>query len=243
MRPQRTYIVAATPRTGSYLLCGGLEATGIAGRPSEAFTPDFEGIWRRLWSLDPCAGFWDYFREAIRYGTTSNGVYGLKIHWMHIARLAQDASFAGESADVLAQLFTGAVFVNIVRQDLRAQALSYLRALQTNEWWRMEGVVNDQRNGAVPVFDAAAIERLERELVSQQSAWERYFVERHIEPLVVEYEALTEDYRGQLARVLDFLGLDASAAATIPPPRLLRQADRLTAQWSQLMEAACLPAG
>ena len=34
-----TYIVASTMRTGSYLLCEGLEATRRAGHPREIFWP------------------------------------------------------------------------------------------------------------------------------------------------------------------------------------------------------------
>ena len=236
MVPQRRYIVAATPRTGSYLLCGGLEATWVAGRPAEAFVPEFQHIWRRLWSLDRNAGFDQYFQAAIRHGTGSNGIYGLKIHWLQVGALARHASLCEPGADVLERLFPNSQFVNIVRRDRTAQALSYLRALQTNEWWHIDGVVNDQRNGAQPVFDAAAVRRLAHGLTLQQAAWEEYFAQRGIEPLTIEYEALVEDYHRQIQRVLEFLGLDASPARTIPPPVLVRQSDALTLEWRELLQ-------
>jgi LPS sulfotransferase NodH len=233
-----TYIIAVTPRTGSYLLCEGLEATGIAGRPTEVFSPDFQDIWRERWSLGQNASFAEYLRAALRHGTTSNGVYGLKIHWMHVGRLARDACFPGDCSGVLDHLFPGSQFVNIVRQDQRAQALSYFRALATNEWWRIESIANNQKNATRPAFDAAAVLALEADLAQQQLAWTQYFLKHRLNPLIVEYEALAEDFRGQVARVLRFLGLNDAIARAIPEPRLIRQADDLTLRWRRQMETA-----
>jgi LPS sulfotransferase NodH len=127
----QTYIVASTPRTGSSLLCEGLWQTGIAGRPGEVFAPDFRHLWYRRWCLNPHAGFDAYLRAAASNGTTPNGVFGFKIQWMHVPVLAREA---GASPDtVLDVLFPGAVFVNTVRRDRRAQALSWYRAEVTGE--------------------------------------------------------------------------------------------------------------
>jgi len=141
-----------------------------------------------------------------------------------------------ESDDVLERLFPGARFLNIVRRDRRAQALSYFRARATDEWEKVEGIDSVPRN--VPPFNADAILALEADLTRQQEAWKRYFLKRGIVPLVIEYETLASDYRGEIARALRFLGLDASVARAIPPPRLVRQADEVTACWRRLMETA-----
>jgi LPS sulfotransferase NodH len=37
MTPDRSYIVCATPRSGSTLVCHALGETGVAGRPEEYF--------------------------------------------------------------------------------------------------------------------------------------------------------------------------------------------------------------
>jgi trehalose 2-sulfotransferase len=225
------YIVASTPRTGSYLLCEGLQSSGIAGRPTEVFSPDFQAIWRRRWGMSQNAGFAEYFQRAIRHGTTSNGVYGLKIHWMHVQTLATQAGFAGAYDDILEYLFPQSRFVHMTRRDRRAQAISYYRALSTNEWWQIEGVENDQSNGSTPVFDAAAILALEREVSHQEDGWQQYFRKRDLKPLVVEYETLAAEYPAQVARVLSYLGLDSSVASSVPPPRLVQQSDAQSLSW------------
>ena len=37
MKPDCSYLVCATPRSGSTLVCHALEETGVAGRPEEYF--------------------------------------------------------------------------------------------------------------------------------------------------------------------------------------------------------------
>lgn len=106
---QRSYLVCATPRSGSTLLCEALETTGVAGRPREYFEALKEtGIPRRprefFWGLrspevarllaeprldvtqerDPTWSRDEYVRHleaAIAEGTTDNGVFAAKLMW------------------------------------------------------------------------------------------------------------------------------------------------------------------
>ncbi|HEV2837128.1 MAG TPA: Stf0 family sulfotransferase [Pyrinomonadaceae bacterium] len=238
IEPRRRYIVAATPRTGSSLLCEALKTTTVAGRPDEVFAPAFRDTWYGHLGIKGPVSFKDYLSVALRYGTTANGVYGLKIQWMHVATLAREATFAGNSEDVLEHLFPGAAFINIVRRDRRGQALSWYRAEITNEWWRWAKDGNGSRSRPEPPFDAEAVHAIEIEIDRHQLAWERYFRKRRIKPLTIEYEDLVQDYCGQVARVLDFLDLEVWRAWLMPPAPLARQSDHLTVRWRQLMDQA-----
>ncbi len=108
--PRRSYLVCATPRSGSTLLCETLLSTGVAGRPREYFEALKEtGLPRRpreyFWGLrspevirllphdanidhaaerSPTWEREDYRRHfdwAVREGTTPNGVFGAKMMW------------------------------------------------------------------------------------------------------------------------------------------------------------------
>jgi LPS sulfotransferase NodH len=230
------YIIASSPRTGSFLLSGGLEATGSAGRPNELFCPGLQHFWRHRWGLEEHCDFGSYLRAAVRYGTTSNGVFGLKLHWMHLKSLATAAGVIGNEARVLEALFPSARFIHIIRNDLRAQALSYFRALQTGKWWQINEIDNAQKRFQKLIFDPAAVLALEKLLFCYEQAWRRYFLEWRIPFLTIQYEILAADYRGEIARVLSFLGLDSSAASRLPPPRLRRQADAITVKWRKRMD-------
>jgi trehalose 2-sulfotransferase len=223
------YVVGATPRTGSSLLCEGLSATGTAGFPNEPFAPDFRAMWLQAWGLPDDVSPLAYAAEALRRGT-AGGVTAIKIQWMHIAPLAESLGRAEDG--VLSWLLPNARYVHVVRRDRVAQALSWFRAIETNEWWRF----GDAPVPAAPDLDVAAVYDLERHIANQDSAWRAFFERHGIEPLVVEYEALAGDYRGEVARVLSFLGLPPSAADTVPAPRLRRQADGVTEEWRRRVE-------
>ncbi|WP_046867877.1 Stf0 family sulfotransferase [Microvirga massiliensis] len=233
-----TYVVASTPRSGSTLLCEGLEATGIVGRPAEVFAPAFTTMWKRYWSLAPDCSFELYLQSALAYGTTANGVYGLKIHWEHVSELAKACFVTGEPSTVLNALFPGTVFINIVRNDRRAQALSLFRAMETNEWCRFDGAPLPEADVGSLVFDHHRVSMLESAIGAQQAGWERYFAVNRSIVLTIEYEQLDQNYRGEIARVVEFLGGDPTAASDIPEPRLKRQSDEVNRRWRMAMESA-----
>jgi LPS sulfotransferase NodH len=52
----------------------------------------------------------------------------------------------------------------------------------------------------------------------------------------MDYETLEADYRGEITRVLEFLGQDPTVAEHVPPPRLVRQRDALTDEWHRRMD-------
>lgn len=226
------YIVAATPRTGSSLLCECLCATRVAGFPNEPFAPDFRWMWRRRWGLPDSVAAPVYAQTALRHGTSPNGIVAFKIQWMHVAVLACD--LGRSEGNVLSWLLPSARFVNIVRRDRRAQALSWFRAIATNQWWQFE----EREAPAPPSPGLEPVRRLEWHIEAQQNAWLAHFAARGIVPLTVEYEALDEDFRHEIGRVLEFLGLDASPARALPPPLLSRQADAITAAWRERLEPA-----
>lgn len=109
-RPDRSYIVCATPRSGSTLVCHALRETGVAGRPEEYFESlqrsgrprqpheYFHGVedrsildhlGERTDDQDPLARkpLWSqaaydrYLDWVFEAGTTDNGVFGTKLMW------------------------------------------------------------------------------------------------------------------------------------------------------------------
>lgn len=110
MQPNRSYLVCATPRSGSTLVCHALEETGVAGRPEEYFEalrhsgrprrPEeyFLGVedqsirdhlGERSVGSDPQprsplwsrAAYDRYLEWALEAGSTDNGVFGAKLMW------------------------------------------------------------------------------------------------------------------------------------------------------------------
>jgi trehalose 2-sulfotransferase len=118
MKPMLSYLVCATPRSGSTLLCHELDRTGLAGhpqeyfealrrsglprRPHEYFDPDdHANIVERLafrempdGSARPSllwhpATYGKYLAWALEEGTTPNGVFGAKLMWGYLGDFAE----------------------------------------------------------------------------------------------------------------------------------------------------------
>ncbi len=111
MTPVRSYLVCATPRSGSTLVCQALKATRVAGTPEEYFEALLHswqgspsgGLLRAAWMIGrssitwasagsaddppPRSPLWSrtaydrYLEWAMEAGTTPNGVFGAKLMW------------------------------------------------------------------------------------------------------------------------------------------------------------------
>lgn len=76
MDPKESYLIAACPRTGSWLLTYALQDFGTVGMPDEYFAQDIEAFWSDKWGVVPPAeggSYRDYLDAAFRTGTSSNG--------------------------------------------------------------------------------------------------------------------------------------------------------------------------
>ena len=128
MTPSVSYLVCATGRSGSNLLCGLLRGRGSpAGRRSTSVAGTIPR-WARRWGA---SGPVEYVHGAIREGTR-NGVFGAKVMWFHmpnlLAKLEAVQGRIVEERALLEGTFPGLRFVWIRRDDVVAQAVSYAKA-------------------------------------------------------------------------------------------------------------------
>jgi LPS sulfotransferase NodH len=251
--PATAYLVCATPRSGSTLLCETLRATGVAGSPREHFEVlrhsglprqpreylaglDDRGALEPLAPLRPAApppaepaeAWWARIRRA---GRSPNGVWGGKLMWGHVEDLVArarelDGLRDADLADVLHALLGRDVrFVLVRRADKVAQAVSLWRAIQTQRW-RAEASGPAPRERAEYRF--AAIDHLVAQLEHDEAAWQRWFRAARLRPLHLPYEQLSAEPCATVAGVLHFLGLPAD---DVPAPALRHQRDARSRAW------------
>src|ERR1700721_3947051 len=133
----RSYLICATPRTGSYLLCDALRSTGMAGNPTEYFSYSYEKHWSQVWGAKDLDS---YLRHVLDSTTTPNGIFGVKSHpWQFdyfVRKLAGRAPVLyAERPAILAKWFPDLKYVWLKRRNKLRQAISYAKCLQTNVWW------------------------------------------------------------------------------------------------------------
>src|SRR5437660_9519697 len=94
-----SYIICTAPRTGSTLLAEALKATGCAGRPAEYFDihAHNEQYWIRTLGIRNDA---EYIEKVVEAGTTSNGVFGLKVHFHQLRAVHAKLLAAAQSQKV-----------------------------------------------------------------------------------------------------------------------------------------------
>jgi trehalose 2-sulfotransferase len=251
VRPQRAYVVCATPRSGSTLLCEMLIDSGVAGRPAEdiehlrlrgrpneprEYFADVED--RSVLELLPASapprphagGIEERLAAVIAYATTPNGVFGTKVMWGYMAdlqeRLAELPGFGGlGDAERISGLLGDVRYVHVHREDHLAQAVSMWRAVQTRAW-RAE---ND--DAVEPVYSYSGIEHLAHQLESHNRAWNRWFDAQGIEPFRVRYSELAEDPGRVLQQTLDFIGVHEASQIDPPAPSMRRQSGAQSREW------------
>jgi LPS sulfotransferase NodH len=226
-------IVCATQRSGSTLLCELLKATGVAGVPAEWFQhfkdtgladqprqymaglhdPQVNAL---LPPFDPGTPETEFdFAAVRRAGTTPNGVFAAKIMWSHT-----DDLWARLKGRTLEDEFGPLRYIQVIRRDKVAQAVSLWTAIQTQAWRDGEPARSE------PVYSRAAIAHLVEWLELGERAWTAWLA--HRDPDVVVYEDFVRDPSPVVEAIA---GVPASA------PPLKRQANHRSAAWIERFHA------
>jgi len=231
IQPHTSYLICATQRSGSYLLCDALQHTGLAGQPIEYFAPIVRHYLSREWGITSER---EYLNKVLEVGTTPNGVCGMKVHmnqfrpWLRT--LPQLPGYQGLAApEILSTIFPNLSYIWITRRDKVQQAVSYLKARRTSMWWQTDRTPLSA--GAPPAFDFEAIDRSVQWIEQEESAWQDYFNAQSIKPLVVIYEELVQRYATTVCQVLEYLNIPQPTNLVIAEPRVRKQADRSSEEW------------
>jgi LPS sulfotransferase NodH len=254
-QPARAYLVCATPRSGSTLLCEMLRATGRAGNPLEHFeTLRSSGLPRQprqyftdlpdaavhalLAETDPgtpdVRGPEAWWNGVLAAGQGEDGTWGGKLMWGHVPDLLDRArglpGLAGADLEtILRALLGNPRLVFVTRADKLSQAVSLWRAAQSRSWRAGVG----ERRETELVYSFAAIDHLRRQLSEHEAAWADWFAGSGISPIQVAYEELDAEPRQVVAGVAEALELEAGQ---VPNPPLTRQRDELSAAWLERFE-------
>jgi trehalose 2-sulfotransferase len=235
----KAYVIAATPRSGSFYLSELLWNTGICGRPSEYVRIEDVELWQ---GLHGCKSYNEYLHFYLIQGWTRNGVFGAKLMWEQLVRLAEDLLCKdnltdNKIADGISYAFDDCKYVVLRREDKLRQAISYYRALSTNKWHK---TIEDLPEAHQPIeFDANRIDSLKADILAQEQRWQMYLSEVGAKYITVTYEDVQIKPEKCISTILDFLEIPGDRK--LVPGQLLRQADAVTERWVQIYENSRVP--
>ena len=207
------YVICSCPRSGSTLMARALEQMG-AGRPDEYLNPTHnttDGVQPRpgFMQPEPLA----YIQRMIA-DNTIQGIFGLKTHYIHLARNPQIASQREA-------LFPNAKYISITRRNILRQAISASIASQDDAWISTSPTAKKAKLSYIGVLKHLFILSQEIEL------WEAFYKRNGISPYRVVYEDLECNYTATMQGVASYLGLTAD----IPPEPIAKQADAAAETW------------
>lgn len=238
--PKLSYTIWFSQRTGSTLLCRALQSTGIAGKPGEwlnCYTPsdfnlldkyqlrNYAELQQRLWQL----------------GTTSNGVFGLKVavfepYFSKILDTFKQFpgcdSKANNRVEIWNNAFPNCKHIYITRRNKVRLAVSWWKAIQSQEWHREQGklpLAADLRDK----YCYEAIDHLFAECSMREAAIQEFFAESSIVPITIVYEDFILAYEETIKNLLNCLELPNAQNVSINPPQLQKLADDISEEWVQ----------
>lgn len=238
----KSYILCATPRTGSTLLCDLLAATKQCGKPDSFFMRNLDPEWKQAWGLplegepEDSAYCRAMLKGAIEAGRGGTDIFGLRLMRATLPDLIDmiDKVHPGHRTDraKLKAAFGDILYIHLSRRDKLAQAVSLVKAEQTGLWH----VAPDGREierlspPAEPVYDFNRIAAQLAELEAFETAWTDWFTAEKIEPLTILYEDLAMDPGAQVARICEALGKPAPEPETLKPG-VAKLADAASRDW------------
>jgi len=253
MHPHTSYLIVATPRSGSYLLCEGMIRTRLAGNPTEYFgLVQTQEIMKHLGTSD----YKQCLDWILAQGTTPNGVFGAKDIWRFhgaVVRHLREALGDEELPEhkLLFKAFPNLHYIWITRRDKVKQAISYSKAIQTDEWVDLrhrpssEPTMTNQPASAYEsegsdrqkpelTFDYGTIERLRCDLEQNDLEIQQYFETFGIQPFKVVYEDFVDAFEETIQHILDFLHIPRPARLALGKELTLqKQANNQSEEWLQ----------
>ncbi len=251
MHPNVSYLIMATPRSGSFLLCEGLINTNLAGRPTEYFGPAQIKLLLKEWDVPDYATCLAHILEK---GTTPNGVFGAKIIWQFIEYFVDHLrDIPGYEKlpmpQLMSTIFPHMSYIWITRRDKVRQAISYWKALQTNHWIGFEGwqppaqippqkrvlTENEKQHLSKKevIFDFKTIERLRRDIEEDELEIQQYFTACGVQPFKVVYEDFVDTYEETVSQILAYLQIPLPAQLVFGERKLKKQTNEQSEEWVQ----------
>ena len=209
----RGYAICTEPRSGSSYLCRLLESTGVLGHPREYFNVQ---ALRRFGVPDYPEDPEGQLAAIPRLSATPNGVYGLKIFTTH---------FDAVAATRWAVRLPGLAFISLQRRDLLGQAISHVRAMQTQQWTSR---IEARRE---PVYNAGLINNELVRLARCETRWRYYFARNGVQPLHLVYEDLEADPMAAVEAVCRLMGLEETPGIDPSEVGITVQRDSLNEDW------------
>lgn len=203
---QLRYILCSSPRSGSSLISDMLFRTALAGDPLEYLNIKMLEYYGKL--HPELKRIEEYLKHIEARRTSSNGVFGIKLHFYQARMIWQ-----GKEAEGVRHLARYDKRILVTRRDKVAQAVSLYRAQKTQIWSSEDRnlmSLDDPRRGVKVAYDQGRIARALAQIENEEAGWRFYLRQANLSYKEICYEDFIADYKRQSVELLKSLGVDAT---------------------------------
>lgn len=213
--PVKGYAICTVVRSGSTWLTELLRSTEVLGNPNEYFSTDMMQRARRNYPADRES----QIKLVLSEGMTPNNIYGLKVFPRQFDLLSSEVLWTKHLPNLR--------FISLERRDILGQAISRVRAHQTQQWRA------DHEAAADPVYDAEEIWQSLRFVARQQARWRLFFGRSGLNPLYLVYEDILQDPQGTVDAIAALVGLEPSPKVNVDAIKIEVQRDETSTEWRE----------
>ncbi len=232
--PAKSILVCSTGRSGSTLLGKTLSSLNCLGQCDEFFRPDILVKNSVHSSADE---LYHYLPDVYRKGTTSNGVFGVKLHWDHMKLLTKiartDPTLKSKSnIEILTLFFPNPCFVFIRRDNLTKQAISVEIGHQTGIY-----MIPKDFSGKLTYkdkklfFKPLNIYRYKQGLQARNNNWRSFFSNNNLPFFEVVYEDFVREFTPTIRQVIEFSGVVLPEEGIEISQATKKQGDKTNENW------------
>jgi LPS sulfotransferase NodH len=214
--PSKVLIIASTARCGSHMLGHALHKTNKFGFPLEYANPANLAEWKRRLKI---TDFQEVMVEIQRRRTTSNGVFGIKLHYPHINQF-------GGFANVV-KSFPNAYYILLSREDVLKQAVSLSIASQTGVWIFGQKPVNDN-----PEYDFSHIDKCLRDTILNNSLWRYTLAASGCNYIEMNFDYVRNNLVQSIEKIASFIDIDINRIEIPNEQVTKKQSNRRNAEWA-----------
>jgi LPS sulfotransferase NodH len=243
MKPKKSFIIWFTPRTGSTLLCKGLEMTGIAGKAGEFFNISEQDTLTHHYHVK---NYQELKEKLWKTGSSKNGVLGVKysLYKTSYDKLAREIqqmrdlqSLNPLDWQLWEDLFPDCKHIYLTRRNKIRLAVSWWKAIQDEQWHRKTGTPETATADFYRAkYNFDALMHLLKECNLREAAIQAFYDHNQIRPLTIIYEDFVQNYAETITSILDYLDIPFKNL-TVKPPYFEKMANHFSEKWVQRFRA------
>jgi len=215
--PSKTLIIASTGRCGSHMLGHALHKTNSFGFPLEYTNPGNVTEWKRRLRKENLN---ELIKEIQQRRTSTNGVFGIKIHYSHISQF--------KGFHCLKETFPNAYFILLTRKDVLKQAVSLSIAKQTGQWINNQKPVNND-----PQYNFKDIDHCIRKTIRENSSWKYILAANGCNFIEMDFDFVRFNLRDSIKKIATFMDVEINPE-TIPNQHVTKQqSSTINAEWEK----------